>query len=259
MIDLDNLKYFSNPHNVLQNLLPYVSKITNITETTEIRLDWTYLAVGPWKYSEDRREIFKGGNFLHFDKGYFYNNKSPETYRFSYGSLQEPRIFDCDDTRISNYNIEIKPWKKSGDYILIVSPNDYIIQYYTEFKNDIEWIMHVKHELRKYTDRKIFYRLKEPRKERGDDPFVKYLDNAWAIITMQSLACIESICNGVPVFNLAPSCCGNVALQNISKIETPYYPDNRWEWIKSLSYGQFTREEIENGSMINILKDRYEH
>ena len=56
---------------------------------------------------------------------------------------------------------------------------------------------------------------------------------------------------------MAPSCCDNMALQDISKIEQPFYPDNRWEWIKSLSYGQFSIEELENGFAINQLKERY--
>jgi len=257
MLDLDNLKYFSNPHNVLKKLIPHISKSTRVEETDEINLNYTYLTVGPWKYSSDRQLVFDKGNFIHYDKGYFFNTKAASTFRLSHNNLQESRIFECDDKRIQQYNVKIKPWRKEGDYILIVAPDEWPVKYYTEFENEYEWAFWLKHELRKYTDRKIFIRFKETRKDRGDDPFVKYLDNAWAVITHQSLACIESICEGVPVFNLAPSCCDNMALQDLSKIEQPYYPDNRWEWVKSLSYGQFTLDEIENGFMIETLKDRY--
>jgi hypothetical protein len=257
MLDFDNLKYFSNPHKVLQKVLPILSKSTNIEVTDEISTNYTYLTVGPWKYSKERQKVFDKGHFIHYDKGYFFNTKAASTFRLSYNNLQESYIFDHDDKRISNYNIDIKPWKKQGDYILIVAPDEFPIKYYTEFNNEYEWTSWLKHELRKYTDRKIFIRYKETRKLRTDDPFVKYLDNAFAVITHQSLACIESICEGVPVFNLAPSCCDNMALQDISKIEQPFYPDNRWEWIKSLSYGQFSIEELENGFAINQLKERY--
>jgi len=255
----EKLKYFERPHNVLAKLIPHISKSIPVEETATVDLKSTYLTVGPWKYNEYQHQVFEHGQYLHYDKGYFFNTKAASTFRFSLNNLQESQIFDCDDKRIRSYHVELKDWRKTGDYILIVAPDEFPVQYYTEFKNEYEWVFWLKHELRKYTDRKIFYRFKETRKDRGDDPLTPYLHDAWAIITHQSLACIESICEGVPVFNLAPSCCDLMALQDISQIEEPYYPDNRWEWIKSLSYGQFTVNEIENGFMRDILKERYEN
>lgn len=254
----DRLYYFENPHNVLAKVLPAFQCSVPVIETSKIVFDQTYLVVGPWKYTKDQQSIFNGGQFLHYDKGYIFNTKVPNTFRLSYNNLQESKIFDCDEKRISEFHIEITPWKKTGDYVLIVAPDEFPVHYYTEFQNEYEWAMWCKSEIRKYTDRKIFIRHKEKRKQRTYDPLGIYLKDAWAIVTHQSLACIESICNGVPVFNLAPSCCDNMALQDLSKIEEPFYPENRWEWLKSLSYGQFTQEEITNGIALSILRERYE-
>lgn len=253
----NELYYFENPHKVLGKIIPAFRNFVATLETDQVLLDKTYLVVGPWKYTKDQQQIFQNGNFLHYDKGYFFHGKVPDYYRLSYGNLQEAEIFDCDDRRIKDFSIAISPWKKTGDYVLIVAPDEFPVQYYTDLQNEYEWAMWCKNEVRKYTDRKIFIRHKEKRKQRGHDPLSLYLKDAWAIVTHQSLACIESICYGVPVFNLAPSCCDSMALQDLSKIESPYYPENRWEWLKSLSYGQFTHEEITNGTAINILKERY--
>lgn len=254
----DQLFYFENPHSVLEKIIPAFRNCVPVSETNKITADQTYLVVGPWKYTPEQQIIFNHGKYLHYDKGYIFNNKVPNTFRLTYNSLQESKIFDCDDARIKEFNVVIKPWKKTGDYILIVAPDEFPVRYYTRLQNEFEWAMWCKGELRKYTDRKIFIRHKEKRKQRIHDPLDLYLKDAWAVVTHQSLACIESILEGVPVFNLAPSCCNKMALQDLSKIEEPFYPDNRWEWIKSLSYGQFTYEEIYNGTALSILRERYE-
>ena len=254
--NFDHLYYFNNPHNVLRNMMPSMEKACTLTETSEVNLDHTYFVVGPWKYNEERQAVFNS-HYLHVDNGYFFKTKAASMFRLTYRGLQESKIFDCDNKRLDTCNFKIKKWNNNGDYILIVAPDSWPPRYYDGLKTDIEWIINVKHELRKYTDRKIFYRLKESRKDRGDDKLDRYLDNAWAVVTSQSLASIESICSGVPVFNLASSCCDNVALQDLSKIEHPYRPDNRQEWLASLSYGQFSRDEISSGFAREILKDRY--
>ena len=252
------LYYFQNPHNVLAKIIPALQNAVPMFDTDQILLEKLYLVVGPWKYTTDQQQIFIHGHYLHYDKGYIFNNKVPDTFRLTYNSLQESKIFSCDDTRLKNFSIDLKPWKKTGDYVLIVAPDEFPIQYYTEFQNEYDWAMWCKGEIRKHTDRKIFIRHKEKRKQRSNDPLSLYLKDAWAVVTHQSLACIESICSGIPVFNLAPSCCDNMALQDLSKIEYPFYPDNRWEWLKSLSHGQFTHEEIRDGSALRMLEERYE-
>ena len=257
MIPFKNLYRIDRPNNVLDKVVPWFEQYIPVIPTNNIDLENMYLVVGPWKYSEEEHKIFDQGHYIHYDKGYFFHGKVPDYHRLTYQSLQEANIFDCDDKRLNQFNIEIKPWKRTGDYILIVAPDEFPVQYYTPFQTEFDWVMWLKHELRKYTDRKIFYRFKEKRKQRGDDPLSLYLNDAWAVVTHQSLACIESICEGVPVFNLAPSCCDNMALQDISKIEEPFYPENRYEWLKSLSYGQFTVEEIMNGFALETLQERY--
>ena len=187
----------------------------------------------------------------------FFKTKAASMFRLMCRGLQESKICDCDNKRLGTCNSNIKKWNKKGDYILIVEPHSWPPRYYDGLKTYIERVIKVKNELCKFTDRKIFFRSKEARKDRGDDKLDRYLDNVWAVVRSQSLVFIESICSGGSVFNLAPCCRDNVVLQDLSKIEQPYRSDNRQEWLARLSYEQFSKDEISNGFAHEILRDRY--
>jgi hypothetical protein len=60
---------------------------------------------------------------------------------------------------------------------------------------------------------------------------------------------------GVPVFTLAPSAAGPVGLQDLTQIETPYYPDQDklYAWASSLAYSQFHIDEMKSGKVWKIL------
>ena len=47
-----------------------------------------------------------------------------------------------------------------------------------------------------------------------------------------------------------------MSLTDLSKIETPFYPDNREEWIDSLIANEYTLTEIGNGFAWNRLKNK---
>jgi hypothetical protein len=47
-----------------------------------------------------------------------------------------------------------------------------------------------------------------------------------------------------------------VSHTDLSLIETPFYPDNREDWIDSLLSNQYTMSEIENGFAWNRLKNK---
>jgi len=61
----------------------------------------------------------------------------------------------------------------------------------------------------------------------------------------------------VPVFTLAPNAAAPVALQDLSQIETPYYPDRDklYAWASSLAYGQVHIDEMKNGSALRTIEE----
>lgn len=192
-------------------------------------------------------------SYISIDKGYFRNRKSTSHWRLSFNSLQQQKLLDVPDDRLKDFHINIKPWQSNGEYIIILAPNPKPLLYYTGHDNVLAWCLETKAKLLEHTDRKVFIRFKEPVKQRSHDPLSKYLDKCHAIVTLQSLGCIETIIAGVPTLNLAPSCLNGLYKSTVNMIEDLPKPDNRYEWLKSLSYSQFTIDEFENGKALELL------
>ena len=192
-------------------------------------------------------------SYINIDKGYFRNRKSNSHWRLTLNNLQQQTILDVPDDRIKDFNIDIKPWQSDGEYIIILAPNPKPLLYYTGSEDVLAWCLETKAKLLEHTDRKVFIRFKEPAKHRGRDPLSKYLDKCHAIVTLQSVGCVETMMAGIPTLNLAPSCLDCLYQSNINMIENMPRPDNRYEWFKTLSYSQFTIAEIQGGKALELL------
>lgn len=193
-------------------------------------------------------------SYINIDKGYFRNRKSNSHWRLSFNGLQQQKLLDVSNDRLKHFDIDIKPWQTKGEYIMILAPNPKPLLYYTGSEDILAWCLETKAELLKHTDRKIFIRFKESAKHRSNDPLLKYLDKCYAIVTLQSVGCVETVMAGIPTLNLAPSCLDCLYSSNVDMIENLPNPDNRYEWLKTLSYSQFTIEELENGKAIELLR-----
>ena len=197
-------------------------------------------------------------SFINVDKGYLQPNlKVTDYWRISYNSFQQDKLLDVPSDRLAIFkDFDIKPWNKKGSYIIILAPNLHPVNYYSNC-NVHEWVQDVKTKLLSLTDRKIFVRYKDNKKIRSCDPLVKYLKDCYAVISLQSMGAVESIANGVPVINLAPSCVNSLYNLKLENIEQITYPENRYEWFKSLSYSQFTWEEMKSGQALTLVNQHY--
>jgi hypothetical protein len=84
-------------------------------------------------------------------------------------------------------------------------------------------------------------------------------NDVYALVTFNSNAAVESVFHGVPVFTLAPaSAAAPVGLNDLSQIETPYYPDQDklFEWGCHLAYGQFHISELKSGAAKRMLEEQ---
>ena len=70
-----------------------------------------------------------------------------------------------------------------------------------------------------------------------------------------SIAALESVTYGIPSFITVPCAASPLALTDLSKLSTPFYPDESLiqQQCASLAYGQFTGEEIANGTAWKLL------
>ena len=154
--------------------------------------------------------------------------------------------------------LEWTGWKKSGSDILLVAPSGKPCKFYGI--NVQDWIDNTVEQLKKYTDRNIIIRHKTAtRNERSTKNTIydAMNNNIFAMVTYNSIAASEAVAYGIPAFTLAPNAAYIVSCNDLSLIETPYYPDEElvYRWCCHLSYGQFNSEEMASGIAWKILND----
>jgi hypothetical protein len=203
-------------------------------------------------------------DFYYIDTGYFGNERTASNpngwkywHRIVKNDLQHGEIIPRPDDRWRKFNKKFNPWKKTGSKILIAAPDEKPCKFYGTTQE--KWIKETVETIKKYTDREIIIRERAPKRidRIKNSTLQQALDNdIFALVTFNSVAAIESIIYGIPVFTLAPSNAASpVSRQDLSQIENPYYPDydKLYAWASHLAYGQFHVEEMKTGAIWRIL------
>ena len=120
-----------------------------------------------------------------------------------------------------------------------------------------KWRTDVVQTITENTDRPIVIREKASRPERIKKTIYEELDDAFAVVTLQSIAATEAILYGVPAFTLAPNAAHLLTSQELTGIEHPLYPDQDlvYKWACHLAYGQFHIDELKDGTARRILNE----
>jgi len=168
-----------------------------------------------------------------------------------------------------NYNIDYRSWRTQGKHILLCTqPQD---NWSMDQMCPFTWAENTVQEIRKHTDRpirlrphpnhvdKCFFEMKKRNvdidycdlKERSVFRwnFLDECKGAWAMVTHNSTASVDSATYGIPTFvtsDLAMSY--PVANTDLSKIESPNMPD-RDQWLNDLGYANWSMHEVENGTV----------
>jgi hypothetical protein len=204
--------------------------------------------------------------FYYIDTGYFGNERTvanPQGWKYWHrivkNNLQHSEIIDRPDDRFKRFNKEFRPWNKDGRKILIAKPDEKPCKFYgVELE---QWVADTVETIKKYTDRPIEIRERAPRREDRitTNTLQQALNNdVFALVTYNSVAAVESIFHGIPVFTLAPcNAASPVALQDLSSIENPYYADRDklHAWGCHLAYGQVHVDEMKTGKALRIIEN----
>jgi len=199
-------------------------------------------------------------DFYYIDTGYFGNDKRKMYHRIAKNSLQHlGPIAKRPRDRLEKLSWQPRKFK-SGRNILLVTPSNKVM---TFFNLDVkEWIDQTVETIKKYTDRPIVVREKQPRSVRiHDDTIEMALDrDVHCLVTFNSIAATEALLYGKPAFTLGPNAAQSLCYNSLALIETPKIPtlDEVEEWAAHLSYCQFTPEEIASGFAWKILNEEYE-
>ena len=213
--------------------------------------------LGSYNFALAKKYMASNFNWLFTDMPYWNRwtgqNRDTCYWRIIPNALHCNWVRDFPDDRFKKSNIRLKDWKNTGDYIL-VCPSSITLE---TFYNQHNWTEKTIEKLKQYTDRPIKVRQK-PRANGTSGPmaasisFEEDCKNAWAVVTLCSLAGVEAAIQGTPVFCHSASPCSPIGLNDLSLIEKPYKPDRKL-WLNTLSYFQYTENEIASGMYQQIL------
>jgi hypothetical protein len=266
MIDPGELALFVPPHlpDFKAQLFEAFGKaITNLGGQV-IRYDYSQVSKIPDEIipivgcTPQFRELFiewqrRRREFIYWDRGYFRRAHASWQrglgggyYRFHRNCFQMQSIReDVNDDRWDALNLgrHIAKWSHGGRHIVVADTGT---EYWDTFA-DRHWVERAIVKLRQHTDRPIFVRRKS-----DSTPLANHLVGAHALVAHGSIAAIEAVAMGCPVFVDLCSAAALMGRTDLTKIEHPVRP-HRWAWFRSLAYCQYNERELVDGTLFRLV------
>ena len=139
---------------------------------------------------------------------------------------------------------ELMPWRKGGRKIVIA---DTLPDYWNVRNLPLDWSKKIAEHLKSRTDRPVVIRHKESSRSLQDE-----LKDAHCLVTHGSIAAVESVVMGCPVFVDQESAAALVGRVGFDDVENPVYPE-RQPWLNSLAYCQWNEAELCDGTLFRML------
>jgi hypothetical protein len=218
-----------------------------------------------------RRDWFKyckqtGQRIMYFDKGYYHREfeqrKDFLFWRISVDEQQPTKYIanaKHSPERWLSLGREMSPWReeKRKGHIIIANQSEKYHQFY-DLVHPTQWVMEIVDELRKYTDRPIWYRPKPSWRNKTRIKGLRYCDmeplsqlfpGCHALITHGSYICIDALLNGIPTIALGNAVNRSISSTNLSEIEYPRLAseEERLQVMANLAWCQYTTKEWASG------------
>lgn len=176
--------------------------------------------------------------FLYTDHAYFGRGYEHGNFRICYGDLHNRDWRARPPDRRERWKLQYKPWREKGDHIVVVDPS---WSWRGVSGDDATWGELTVNNLKRHTKRKIFHLQKK-------GGFLDHLRGAWAVVVHSSVAGVEAVMAGVPVFctELCPASPVGLHVKLAERIEDPWLPteDERDRWLNSLCYANWNIKEF---------------
>jgi hypothetical protein len=208
-------------------------------------------------------------DFYYIDTGYLGNFPSPGNtsgkkiwHRVVKNDLQHNNPLSVDKDRWESLlkqdpRLMWQGWKKHDKKILLVLPNPKACRYY-----DIDcdtWVTETTEQIKTYSNLPIEVRVKGSRSERnhGYSIYDAFDSGVYATVSFNSIASLESILYGIPAFVSVPCAASTLASTDLSMLSNPFKPSlkNITEMCRTIAYGQYTQEELLNGTAWKIINE----
>ena len=186
------------------------------------------------------------------------NNLKPDNHywRICKNRIHVPYIKGCKSDRFEKFGMKIRENKNKGKNILVCPSSPSI----NEYLGKPNWTQETVEQIKRYTDRPI--KVREKPRGRGTSgpseaivPLSEDLKDAWVCVTSCSISAVEAQCMGIPTICDEKSFALPVSANHLNDIENPFFVGAE-EWLYSLAYQQFTPEEFNNGTAMEILMDK---
>lgn len=203
----------------------------------------------PARWGLLHQAIAEGRDWYYADHGYFGRYKY---YRITRNGFQHDGTRCCgappDELRLEKLGIEIKPWRRKGDYILICPPDEAFARLIGFDAGN--WTLHITAALARLSTRPV--RIRE-RCCAAQSSLAAELDGAWCLVTYVSNAAVESICSGVPAICTGKCASSVLSSPDLAVIDDPPRPPGRRAWAATLAANQWTMAEIAAGTAWRAL------
>jgi hypothetical protein len=228
--------------------------LISAAEAWDTPIEWPWVIRG-MKFGRCVQQAMQTGRvFYYIDNGYFGNQRHKTYFRVIKNHVHDVRpVIPRSRDRLDRCEVGMKPFTP-GSKILLAPPS---AKSFTLWDIDQDqWIQDTIAEIKKHTDRPIEVRLKRKREERlRENTMEQALEHAHCLVTYNSVSAVEAIMLGKPAFTLGPNAAAVLSLNDLSQIESPRIPsdDEREQWMRHLSYSQFTFSEMTDGTAWSIL------
>jgi hypothetical protein len=168
-----------------------------------------------------------------------------------------------DSSRLNVHKVQPQPWRRSGEYILVAGMGDKGSAF-CGFHSE-QWERDIIRQIKSVTKRPIIYRPKpswkaarpiegtnfSPRQHALEDA----MRNCWAVVSHHSNVSVDALIAGIPAFTWQ-GVAAEMSLQDISRIEDPWYPPDRESWLADIAFTQWSVAEMRDGLPWRYLRSQ---
>ena len=199
----------------------------------------------------------QGIDWYCIDTGYFGNRQShKDWWRVTRNEYQNSQpIRSRPDDRLKRLRLDRTQFRR-GRRIVVVPTHPKVCEAW-QLGNSEHWLESTLALIRQHTDRPIEIRQRPGSRytRQYHDRFEDFIcEDVHAVVAWTSNCLVQSAQHGVPVVSLGPSAALQVSgqIEDIDSLADPD-PDLVEAWLRHLSYGQFTKREMQQGICWKII------
>jgi hypothetical protein len=238
----------------------------------DVAVIWSMLWQGRMSYN---RQVFT--HFRRLNRDVFVlevgSISRGNTWRVGLNGIKRDQLIFHPDPEINRpdlMHLNIKPWRTSGNKILICGQNEKS-EIWKGMPSMDNWLSNTVNAIREYTDMPIVVRphprfpLLNIKTKHPDvsiqrpvhiktsyDSYDLSFDNLHAMVCWSSTPAAIAGVNGIPIFTGPDSIAYPIANTNLSSISTPAMPD-RTNWIIDYARSEYTLLELKQGMPLKTL------